>query len=238
MDSLYFRGVSVNSTFRLQDLLMPIPRQVVSLPMVNKQEESMTTFFFDAGEGISRDIQQPDILYFVVSGRAEVVTDRTSHSLAAGSAILAPSNTPHSIDAAVALHVIQISVEARKNNDGGEREMSGQDYIKNIEKATVQQLKDLVAYQPDRVASLTLVQRDYFTVTLMAMSQGTGVGPHVCEGDAMVVALDGAGDVTIGDAHHTVCAGGCIVMPADISHAVRGTESNFKMMLIVSKPQE
>ena len=80
--------------------------------------------------------------------------------------------------------------------------MNTQDYIQNLDKATVHTLSEIVSYQPDKVASLSLVQHELFTVTLMAMDRGTGVGPHICEGDAMVVALDGEGDVLIGDTHH------------------------------------
>ena len=116
--------------------------------------------------------------------------------------------------------------------------MNTQDYIRNLDKATVHTLSEIVSYQPDKVASLSLVQRELFTVTLMAMDRGTGVGPHICEGDAMVVALDGEGDILIGDTHHTLHKGECIIMPAGIRHAVRGEVEPFKMMLIVSKPEE
>lgn len=236
MELRFFRGIPAAAVFRMEYLLPPFAHQVISLPTVDRDGECVTCFFLDKGEGISRDIQRPDILYIVLSGNAVIAADRTPHRLAAGDAMLAPSGLPHSIDAVTALHLVQISIEAPNNK--GENRMNGTNYIKNIEKATALRLKELVAYQPDRVASLTLVQRDCFTTTLMAMAQGTGVGPHVCEGDAMVVALDGVGDVTIGEEHHTVHEGECIVMPADISHAVRGTESDFKMMLIVSKPRE
>lgn len=114
--------------------------------------------------------------------------------------------------------------------------MNEKSFIRNMDKAAVRALGDLVDYQPDKVASLSLVQRNAFTVTLMAMDQGTGVGPHVCEGDALVIALDGEGDILIGDTHHTVKKDECIVMPADIRHAVRGENTRFKMMLIVAKP--
>lgn len=115
--------------------------------------------------------------------------------------------------------------------------MDQKDYIKNIDKARVHALSELAGYQPGKVASLTLVQRNIFTTTIMAMDKGTGVGPHICEGDAMVIALEGEGDVMIADEHYTVKKGECIVMPAGIPHAVRGEAHQFKMLLIVSKPE-
>ena len=153
--------------------------------------------------------------------------------------MVVPSGCPHSIDARAALWLLQISVGEMADASDRKRgsEMSNKDYIKNVDKACVHTLSELIGYQDNKVASLTLVQRGLFTTTLMAMDKGTGVGPHICEGDALVIALEGEGDVMIGEDHHQVKKGECIVMPADIPHAVRGENDRFKMMLIVSKPE-
>lgn len=110
-------------------------------------------------------------------------------------------------------------------------------FIKNMEPATVQNLSQMVPYEKGMVASQTLAQQDYFSVTILALDCGTGVGPHVCEGDALVYALDGTGDVIIDGNHHTVQKGECIVMPADFPHAVNAGDVPFQFLLTVVKPQ-
>ena len=71
----------------------------------------------------------------------------------------------------------------------------------------------------------------------MAMDKGTGVGHHICEGDAMVVAMDEIGDVMIEEKHYQLKEGERIVMSSGIPHAVRGEKAQFKMLLIVSNPE-
>jgi len=235
----HFCGISTASVESFAKLIQPYPHQVISQQLVRREEESVTAFFFDLDEGISTDIQHQDILYMVQEGLARILTDQTEHQVTPGECILVPGGCPHSIEALTALRLMQISVgalPAEEKNKGGSI-MEQKDYIKNIDKASVKTLAHLVDYQPDKVASLTLVQRPLFTTTLMAMDKGCGVGPHICEGDALVIALDGEGDVMIGDTHYTVKKEECIVMPAGIPHAVKGETGQFKMMLIVSKPE-
>ena len=234
----HFYGIPAAFTGSFRALIEPYPHQVISQQLLKREEESVTAFFFDQKEGISTDIQHQDILYIVQEGQALILTDDSRHTLTGGECIFVPGGCPHSIDALTALRLVQISVGAvpAEDNKGGSF-MEQKDYIKNIDKASVKTLSHLVDYQLGKIASLTLVQRPLFTTTLMAMDQGCGVGPHICEGDAMVVALDGEGEVTIGDARHTVKKDECIVMPAGISHAVKGETGQFKMMLIVSKPE-
>ena len=233
-----FRGFGAENVAPLFDQLPVCPHQVISLTALEHPAESVALFAFDTGEGISTDIQHHDILYIAWKGRVQLHVNKQPLTLAAGECVLVPAHCAHAMEALSPLSLLQISAgewPSAKPKEG--QNMEAKQYIKNIDKATVHVLADLLSYQADKVASLTLVQRDLFTVTVMAMDKGTGVGPHVCEGDAMVLALDGVGDVMIGETHHVVKAGECIVMPADIAHAVRGEEGPFKMMLIVSKPE-
>ena len=89
--------------------------------------------------------------------------------------------------------------------------------MKNIETATVLPFAGLVDYAPGQVASKTLAQN----------------------GDALVIALDGIGEITIDGEKHPLRAGEAILMPARHPHAVYAVEK-FKMFLAVvfpSKPE-
>ena len=104
--------------------------------------------------------------------------------------------------------------------------------MKNITKSEVQVLKDLVTYMEHQVVSKTLVQNANVSITLFAFDQGEEISAHESNGDAMVVCLDGVGEVTICDQKYRIEEGMSIVMPAKQPHAVYGLE-RFKMMLTV-----
>jgi len=234
-----FKGVKAKTVWGIKDIVSFCSHQVVSHQFIEMVDYYITAFFFDKGEGISTDIQHQDILYIVKNGKAEIKVEKTCNDLIAGACIMVPGGFPHSIIATEPLWIMQIAVGEipKKVKRNGGYEMNKTDYIKNIEKASVHSLKGIVEYQEDKVTSLTLIQRSTFSTTIMAMDKGTGVGPHICEGDAMVVAIDGIGDVMIGDEHYQVEEGQSIVMPSGIPHAVRGEKSQFKMLLIVSNSE-
>ena len=111
-----------------------------------------------------------------------------------------------------------------------------QDILRNIPKAEVLQLGNLVAYADGQVVSKTLVQNRGLGITLFAFAQDEGISTHESKGDALVVALDGKGRITIDGKDYELTAGDSIVMPAGHPHAVYGVES-FKMMLVVAFPE-
>ena len=102
----------------------------------------------------------------------------------------------------------------------------------NIEKQTVLELKNQVAYQDGQVVSKTLVQNDAVSVTLFAFEKGEEISTHESGGDAMVTVLEGTGRFTIDGQVYILNAGETIIMPARRPHAVFG-EERFKMLLNV-----
>jgi len=108
-------------------------------------------------------------------------------------------------------------------------------YIKNIDFSTALTLAELVTYQPGQVVSKTLAQNPAVSLTLFAFDQGEEISSHESNGDAMVIALDGEGEITIGSEKHLLKAGQTIVMPAKTPHAVYASQQ-FKMFLVVVFP--
>ncbi|MGP1367582.1 MAG: cupin domain-containing protein [Schwartzia sp. (in: firmicutes)] len=108
--------------------------------------------------------------------------------------------------------------------------------LKNIKKAEVLTLKDLVAYAEGQVVSKTLIQNRGLGITLFAFAKGEGISTHESKGDALVTALDGVGEIIIDGEKYELLAGESIVMPANHPHAVYGKE-NFKMLLVVAFPE-
>ncbi|TQI66541.1 cupin domain-containing protein [Clostridium sp. KNHs216] len=108
-------------------------------------------------------------------------------------------------------------------------------YIRNIDFSTALTLAELVTYQPGQVVSKTLAQNPAVSLTLFAFDQGEEISSHESNGDAMVIALDGEGEITIGSEKHLLKAGQTIVMPAKTPHAVYASQQ-FKMFLVVVFP--
>ena len=108
--------------------------------------------------------------------------------------------------------------------------------IKNIEHAAVLPLAGEVAYQAGQVVSKTLAQNNRHSLTLFAFEKDEEISTHASDGDALVLALDGTGKITIDGKEHLLQTGEAIVMPAKIPHAVYAQE-RFKMLLAVSFPE-
>jgi quercetin dioxygenase-like cupin family protein len=87
-------------------------------------------------------------------------------------------------------------------------------YIKNIDFAQVLPLAEQVGYQPGQIVSKTLAQNGALSLTLFAFDKGEEISTHESEGDAMVVALDGEGEITVGGEKFTVHAGKRLLCPA------------------------
>jgi len=109
--------------------------------------------------------------------------------------------------------------------------------IKNIEHGKVMSIAQQVQYMEGQIVSKTLAQTEHHSITLFAFDKGEEISSHDSEGDAMVLALDGEGKITIDGKENFLKTGEVIVMPAQIPHAVFAAE-RFKMMLTVIFPKE
>jgi len=91
-------------------------------------------------------------------------------------------------------------------------------------------LAGLVDYQPGSIVSRTLIKKPTGTVTLFAFDTGQELSEHTAPFDALVQAVEGRVELTIGGSPVRLAAGQVVVMPAGVVHAVRATE-RFKMLL-------
>lgn len=109
-------------------------------------------------------------------------------------------------------------------------------YIKHLRQSEVMALSDQVDYLPGQIVSKTLAQNNALSLTLFAFDKGEEISSHASGGDAMITALDGAGEITIAGEKFTLRAGETIIMPAGKPHAVFASE-RFKMFLTVVFPK-
>ena len=109
--------------------------------------------------------------------------------------------------------------------------------IKNIAHENPLLIANEVIYQPGQIVSKTLAQNHHHSLTLFAFDKGEEISTHISDGDAMVIALDGKGKITIDGTEFFLNAFETIVMSAQKPHAVIA-EEQFKMLLIVIFPEE
>jgi quercetin dioxygenase-like cupin family protein len=99
-----------------------------------------------------------------------------------------------------------------------------------IEISTQFTLTESIEYAANSVVSKTIIKKPTGTITLFAFDKGEGLSEHTAPFEAVVQILDGVAEITIAGALYTLNAGQCIILPANIPHALRAAEK-FKMML-------
>lgn len=97
---------------------------------------------------------------------------------------------------------------------------------------TPAKLGDLVDYQAGSVVSRTLLKSAGGSLTLFAFAEGESLSEHTTPHDAVVLVIDGLARITVGGQVHEVSAGGSLLMPANVPHAVHAA-TPFKMLLVM-----
>lgn len=109
-----------------------------------------------------------------------------------------------------------------------------QEPINSSELNGVANAADLVAFQTGSVISRTIVKKAAGTVTAFAFDAGEGLSEHTAPFDALVMDLDGEGEISIAGTPHRLKAGDLLRLPAGVPHAVKAV-TPFKMLLIMIK---
>ncbi len=91
-----------------------------------------------------------------------------------------------------------------------------------------------IAYASDAIVSKTLIKTNGGTLTLFAFDKDQELSEHSASFDVLVQLMDGRGEFIVGGVSHHLSKGECLIMPADIPHAVKATEA-FKMLLTMIK---
>lgn len=105
---------------------------------------------------------------------------------------------------------------------------------KEFEKASVFRYKESVQYQEHAIVSKTVLKKETGNVSLFAFDKGEALSEHSAPFDAMVMVVEGKGQVIIDGKPNDIMEGETIIMPANIPHAVKAIE-RFKMVLTMIK---
>ena len=101
-----------------------------------------------------------------------------------------------------------------------------------IERGKAQNLVSAVGYMAKSVVSKQVIKAPTGNITLFAFDEGEGLSEHSAPFDAFVQILDGEAEIIIGGNSNIVKTGEFIIMPANISHALKAIKK-FKMMLVM-----
>lgn len=99
-----------------------------------------------------------------------------------------------------------------------------------FEKAKVFSFNESVDYSDGGIVSKTVLKKQTGNISLFSFDKGEALSEHTAPFDAMIQVVDGKGEIIIGGKSYLVNAGETIIMPANISHAVKAVEK-FKMVL-------
>jgi quercetin dioxygenase-like cupin family protein len=99
-----------------------------------------------------------------------------------------------------------------------------------FEKAKIFTFSGSVDYAEGGIVSKTVLKKQTGNISLFAFAKGEALSEHTAPFDAMIQVVEGQGEIIIGGQSHFLNAGETIIMPANISHAVKAVE-NFKMVL-------
>lgn len=103
-----------------------------------------------------------------------------------------------------------------------------------FEKAKLFNLNESVEYSTGGIVSKTILKKQTGNISVFSFDKGEALSEHTAPFDAMIMAIDGKGEIIIGGKSFILEAGQNIIMPENIPHAVNAIEK-FKMMLIMIK---
>lgn len=91
-------------------------------------------------------------------------------------------------------------------------------------------MKAGVEYSKGSIVSKQILNKKTGTVTLFAFDKDQSLSEHKAPFDAMVQVIEGTATIIIGGEPQKVKEGELIIMPANITHAVKA-DVKFKMLL-------
>jgi quercetin dioxygenase-like cupin family protein len=103
-----------------------------------------------------------------------------------------------------------------------------------FEKAKVFSFADSVEYSEGGIVSKTVLKKETGNISLFSFEKGEALSEHTAPFDAVIQVVEGKGEVMIGGNPYLLEAGQTIIMPANITHAVKAVEK-FKMVLTMIK---
>ena len=91
-----------------------------------------------------------------------------------------------------------------------------------------------VDYADGAIVSKTVLKKESGNISVFAFDKGEALSEHTASFDALIQVVDGKGEIVIDGKSFFVETDQCIILPANIPHAVKAIE-RFKMVLTMIK---
>jgi quercetin dioxygenase-like cupin family protein len=101
-------------------------------------------------------------------------------------------------------------------------------------KSKVFSFKESIEYSDGGIVSKTVLKKQTGNISLFSFAKGEALSEHTAPYDAMIQVVDGRGEIIIGGESFLLETSQSIIMPANITHAVKAVEK-FKMVLTMIK---
>ncbi len=105
-----------------------------------------------------------------------------------------------------------------------------------FEKSKIFSFRDSIGYSDGGIVSKTVLKKQTGNISLFSFSKGEGLSEHTAPFDALIQVVEGRGEIIIGGKSFILETGDSIIMPANISHAVKAAE-DFKMVLTMIRSE-
>ncbi|MBX3257132.1 MAG: cupin domain-containing protein [Chitinophagaceae bacterium] len=105
-----------------------------------------------------------------------------------------------------------------------------------FDKESIFNPENAIEYTNGGVISKQVTKSKGGNLTLFSFDKEQGLSEHKTPYDAIVQILDGEAEITIAGKLHHLKKGDCIIMPANIPHALKAIE-RFKMLLTMIKEE-
>jgi quercetin dioxygenase-like cupin family protein len=104
--------------------------------------------------------------------------------------------------------------------------------VKALNSERAERMDQLVDYAEGSIVSRPIIRGSRGSLTLFAFDEGQELSEHTTPSEAVILVVDGCADVTLNGRTSSVQNGEMMVLPANVSHAVRAN-SRFKMALFM-----
>jgi len=102
-----------------------------------------------------------------------------------------------------------------------------------IEHGTPFVFANSISYQSDGIVSKRIIQKEKGNITLFAFDAGQKLSEHTAPFDALVQVMAGSAEIVIGGKPNQLAAGQCIIMPANVPHAVNANEQFIMLLTMI-----
>lgn len=105
------------------------------------------------------------------------------------------------------------------------------DSLRNLPTQQPEKLAELIQIQRGRVVSMSMSRHEHCQMVLLAFGDGESVSEECYFGDTLYYVLEGGLSISLEQSSHTLCAGDCLAVPAQIPHAV-AAQGSCKLLQI------